>query len=76
MNNVLAYIYSAWAVINTGLALWASCHVVLTKRDNRSALGWVGIIWLTPLFGPLIYLVFGVNRIHRKWTTPHHQPFA
>jgi cardiolipin synthase len=66
MTNILAYLYTAWAIINTGLAIWASCHVVLTKRDNRSALGWVGIIWLTPICGPLIYLVFGVNRIHRK----------
>lgn len=66
MTNFLAYLYSAWAVINTGLSIWATCHVVLTKRDNRSALGWVGIIWLTPLFGPLIYLTFGINRIHRK----------
>ena len=54
------------AILNTGLAIWAACHVVLTKRDNRSALGWVGIIWLTPFVGPLLYLMFGVNRIHRK----------
>lgn len=54
------------ALCNTGFALWAACHVVLTKRDNRSALGWVGIIWLTPFFGPLLYLMFGVNRLHRK----------
>lgn len=66
MSNLLAYIYSAWAVINTGLAIWATCHVVLTKRDNRSALGWVGIIWLTPFAGPILYFWFGINRIHRK----------
>ncbi|MFN0020636.1 MAG: cardiolipin synthase [Pirellulaceae bacterium] len=54
------------AILNTGLAIWAACHVVLTKRDNRSALGWVGIIWLTPFLGPLLYLMFGINRIHRK----------
>jgi cardiolipin synthase A/B len=66
MSNLLAYIYSAWAVINTGLAIWATCHVVLTKRDNRSALGWVGIIWLTPFAGPVLYFWFGINRIHRK----------
>ena len=63
-------VYAAWlfvgGLLNTALAVWASCHVVLTKRDNRSALGWVGIIWLTPFFGPLLYLMFGVNRIHRK----------
>jgi len=62
--------YTIWpylaAVIDTALAIGASCHVVLTKRDNRSALGWVGIIWLTPFFGTFLYVMFGVNRIHRK----------
>lgn len=43
----------------------ASAHVVLTKRDNRSAIGWVGIIWLTPFLGAGLYIMFGVNRIHR-----------
>lgn len=62
--------YTVWpyfyAVVQSALSLVASAHVVLTKRDNRSALGWVGIIWLTPVFGPLIYLVFGINRIHLR----------
>jgi cardiolipin synthase len=44
----------------------ASSHVVLTKRDSRSAIGWVGIIWLTPLIGTMLYITFGVNRIQRK----------
>ena len=44
----------------------ASGHVVLTKRDVRSALGWVGIIWLTPFLGTILYCVFGINRIQRK----------
>lgn len=50
----------------TGLALWASSHVVLTKRDPRAALGWVGVIWLTPIFGSALYYFFGINRIERK----------
>ncbi|MBC7853219.1 MAG: PLDc N-terminal domain-containing protein, partial [Pirellulaceae bacterium] len=71
MDDLLPEIfYTLWpylfAVLNTGLAIGASCHVVLTKRDNRSALGWVGIIWLTPILGAFLYFAFGVNRIHRK----------
>jgi cardiolipin synthase len=50
----------------TALAIWASSHVVLTKRDPRAALGWVGVIWLTPIFGSALYYVFGINRIERK----------
>lgn len=40
-------------------------HVVLYKRDSRSAIGWVGVIWLTPLIGCLFYYVLGINRIQR-----------
>jgi cardiolipin synthase len=56
----------AVAAIDLVVALLASAHVVLTKRDNRAALGWVGIIWLTPILGSLMYFTFGVNRIRRK----------
>jgi len=48
------------------IVLLASAHVVLTKRDSRSAIGWVGIIWLTPLLGTILYFTFGINRIQRK----------
>lgn len=48
------------------IVILASAHVVLTKRDSRSAIGWVGIIWLAPLIGTLIYFTFGINRIQRK----------
>lgn len=44
----------------------ATGHVVLTKRDNRAAIGWVGIILLTPFVGAALYVMFGVNRIARK----------
>ncbi|MGV3608341.1 MAG: phospholipase D-like domain-containing protein [Planctomycetaceae bacterium] len=44
----------------------ASSHVVLTKRDSRAALGWVGVIWLAPFIGGLLYIVFGINRLRRK----------
>lgn len=46
----------------------ASLHVVLRKRDSRSATAWVGVIWLAPGIGVLLYLFFGVNRIRRRGT--------
>jgi cardiolipin synthase len=42
-----------------------SIHVVLHKRDTRAAISWVGLIWLAPLAGVLLYLLFGLNRIRR-----------
>ena len=47
-------------------AALASSHALLNKRDSRAATLWIGIIWLIPVFGPALYLVFGVNRIRRR----------
>lgn len=59
-----------WGVLATALAIvWAiftSAHVVLNKRDVRSAIGWVGLIWLVPWFGGLLYFLLGINRIQRR----------
>ncbi|WP_425618338.1 cardiolipin synthase [Anatilimnocola sp. NA78] len=63
LNSVWTYLFAA---IDLAIVLVASSHVVLTKRDNRAALGWVGIIWLAPIIGSLLYFTFGVNRIRRK----------
>ncbi len=54
------------AALSIALALLASAHVVLHKRDVRAALGWVGFIWLAPVIGAAAYLVLGVNRIRRR----------
>lgn len=48
------------------VALFVSAHVVLHKRDVRAAIGWVGVIWLTPFIGSFLYLAFGINRVKRK----------
>jgi cardiolipin synthase len=47
-------------------ALFASVHALLHKRDSRAATLWIGVIWLMPLFGPILYLALGVNRIRRR----------
>ena len=49
-----------------GLAVVASFHAVLHKRDVRAAIGWVGLVWLVPILGMLLYSLLGVNRIERK----------
>jgi cardiolipin synthase len=48
------------------LAIGVSGHIILTKDDVRSAIGWVGLVWLTPVVGSLLYLLLGVNRISRQ----------
>jgi cardiolipin synthase len=44
----------------------ASAHAILVKRDTRSTIGWVGLIWLSPVFGAVAYAVLGVNRIRSR----------
>lgn len=54
------------AVFERLLAIGATLHAVLRKRETSSVIGWVGLIWLSPLIGSLLYCGFGVNRIERK----------
>lgn len=39
---------------------------VLRKRHVSAAFGWVGLAWLAPVVGPLLYVCFGINRIRRN----------
>ncbi len=48
------------------LALGAAGHALLNKSDSRSALGWVGVCLTFPLAGPVLYILFGVNRVRRS----------
>ncbi len=49
-----------------GIAIVASGHAILRKREVRAAIGWVGVIWIAPILGSLAYALLGVNRIHRR----------
>ena len=62
---------TALALLTLAVNILASMHVVLHKRDARAAIGWVGLIWLTPLVGVVIYLLFGLNRIRRQAAELH-----
>ena len=54
--------------------LAAMAHVVLKKRDTRSAIGWVGIIWLVPILGVVLYVLLGINRVQRRAVTLRRGP--
>ncbi|MBM4023551.1 MAG: cardiolipin synthase, partial [Planctomycetes bacterium] len=53
-----------WGVV--ALSTFASAHAILVKRDTRSTIGWVGLIWLSPVFGAAAYVLLGVNRIRSR----------
>lgn len=52
--------------IHVGLAVWVTAHVLLHKRDTSAAVGWIGIAWLSPVVGSLLYFVLGINRVRRR----------
>ncbi|MDE2463383.1 MAG: PLDc N-terminal domain-containing protein [Alphaproteobacteria bacterium] len=54
------------ALVYFALAIVVSAHVLLRKADVRAALGWIGITWLVPLAGGLLYYLFGINRVTRR----------
>lgn len=60
---------SVLAVVSVVVSLIASGHVVLFKRDSRSAIAWASLIWLAPFVGSALYVLLGINRIERRART-------
>ena len=48
------------------IAVWVTYHVLLNKRAVGSAVAWIGIAWLSPFLGGLLYAIMGINRVKRR----------
>jgi cardiolipin synthase len=57
--------YAGGAVI-LAFNLAATGHVIVRKRDVRATIAWVGVIWLVPAIGAVLYAMLGLNRIKRR----------
>jgi len=70
--------YTAIAIITTVLAFGCALHALLNVRDPSSALGWIALCLLVPILGPVLYVLFGINRVHtrarRLGLTERHLP--
>lgn len=58
--------YQLGLLISFGALLMAgtaALHALLSKRDSKSALAWIAVSIVMPIAGPIIYLVFGINRV-------------
>lgn len=54
-------------LIGLHLLSWAGViHILLTKRDPRSALAWAGLVLLVPGLGLLLYILFGIGRTQSR----------
>jgi cardiolipin synthase len=56
-------------LVHITISAVATADVLLTKRNTQAAIGWIGLIWLSPFLGALCYVLLGVNRITRKART-------
>jgi adenosylmethionine-8-amino-7-oxononanoate aminotransferase len=49
--------------------------VLLNKRNVGASVSWMGIAWLSPFIGGLLYFALGVNRVKRRakrlWRAAH-----
>lgn len=61
---------AALLVLHVVVAVWASCHILLTKENVRAAVAWIGLVLLSPLVGAVAYWIFGINRVRRRFATP------
>ena len=70
IDAFFTFISTVWgqaaAVLVILLPFIVTWHAISTKKDVRSATGWIGLSWFVPILGSLFYFLLGVNRIHRK----------
>ena len=60
--------YLSWLIIilHVLVAAAASWHALLFKRDSRAAFGWLSVSILFPIVGPVLYYIFGINRVKSR----------
>jgi cardiolipin synthase len=51
------------------LAASVTLHVLMTRRDPGSSVAWIGLAWLSPVIGSLLYALLGINRVRRRART-------
>ncbi|MDH3741374.1 MAG: cardiolipin synthase, partial [Hyphomicrobiales bacterium] len=59
-------VFGALAVLHVFVAATATGHILVNKSDVRSAIGWMGLVWLSPIVGAAMYSAFGINRVARR----------
>lgn len=48
------------------LAVGVTTHVLLYKRETNTSAAWIGLAWLAPILGSVLYLLLGINRVRRR----------
>lgn len=56
-------------VLSLTISIPTAIHAAMNKKEVRAAIGWVGIIVLSPFAGSILYFIAGVNRIRKTQIT-------
>ena len=59
-------IWTAVAIAQTAGSVAVTTHVLLRRATPTSAAAWIGLAWLAPGIGAVLYVLLGVNRIARR----------
>ena len=60
------YLYWVPIILHLLVAVFAAGHALVLKSDPRAALGWIVVCMMLPLLGPLLYFLFGINRVRTR----------
>jgi cardiolipin synthase len=60
------YVAIALSVAHFALAAGVTLHVLAHNRNPGSAVSWIGLAWLSPVVGSLLYVLLGINRVQRR----------
>ena len=66
LSDLSHYWPHIFLAFSTVVGVVAAIHAAMTKDDVRAAIGWVGVILLSPVVGAFLYLVAGINRIRQS----------
>ena len=50
-------------ILSLLISIPTAIHAAMNKKEVRAAIGWVGIILLSPFAGSILYFIAGINRV-------------
>lgn len=65
-DSLTAAIGVTAALAHVAIAGGVTVHVLLYKRNVAASVSWIGIAWLSPFLGALLYVTMGINRVKRR----------
>ncbi len=55
-----------FTLIHLVLASGVTIHALSFKREPRAAVAWIGLAWLSPVLGSIVYMLLGINRVRTR----------